>query len=91
MAPKIHGTRAYTYDKDANRLSSVRQGASATRAFAYDAAGNRVSETRGKTAYNYAINSVGRIRALSLGPALKSTYAYDALVNNPCIIGVWTV
>ena len=94
----IYGTRTYTYDKDANRLtetangvvntytypanssrlSSVRQGTTTTRAFAYDAAGNTVTDTRGTSAYNYAINSAGRIRTMSVGAALKSTYTYDA-------------
>ena len=70
--------RTYTYPTTSNRLSSVKQGTTTTRAFAYDAAGNTVTDTRGTSAYNYAINSAGRIRTLSVGAALKSTYTYDA-------------
>jgi YD repeat-containing protein len=69
----------YAYPANNNRLSTVKQGTTTTRAFVYDAAGNATRDTRGTTAYNYAVNNAGRIRTLTIGTALRTTYTYDGM------------
>ncbi|NJS14205.1 MAG: hypothetical protein HC788_05760 [Sphingopyxis sp.] len=69
----------YTYPANNNRLTNVKQGTTTTRAFLYDAAGHMTRDTRGATQYNTAINNAGRIRTLSIGTTLKTTYTYDGL------------
>jgi hypothetical protein len=69
----------YAYPANNNRLSTVKQGTTTTRAFVYDAAGNATRDTRGTTAYNYAVNNAGRIKTLTIGTTLRTTYTYDGM------------
>jgi hypothetical protein len=70
----------YAYPANNNRLSTVKQGTTTTRAFVYDAAGNVIQDLKNSTnAYNYAVNNAGRIRTLTIGTTLRTTYTYDGM------------
>jgi YD repeat-containing protein len=71
--------RTYTYNSAANKLANVKIGTTTERTFVHDNGGNITSDTRSGTAYVYSYNKRNRLKTVTVGGVLKSTYTYNGL------------